>query len=155
MAGKRWNGSAWVDHTTKKRWNGSSWVDLTIAKRWNGSAWVDIYTGGGVLTFVPTPTSVSRFYFCTEPNVCPMSKTFTTNITYVVGGNTGAYTVVATAVGDSVSIDNATLGQIGVTATCGRTDTKTGELKVVVTDTVTSATFYIPYTHTYLYETLE
>ena len=41
-AGKRFNGTSFVNSTTGKIFNGSSWVPLSTAKRFNGSSWVNI-----------------------------------------------------------------------------------------------------------------
>lgn len=153
MAGKRWNGSAWVDHATKKRWNGSAWVDLTIAKRWNGSAWVDIYASGGTLTFATSDGSFTDSYSCDNPSGgCPLSRSVSDTDTYTVGGNTGAYTVAAAvSSGDAVTIDTGTVGSITVSTTVGRNASKAGEIKVTVTDTVGSADFYVPFAFSYTY----
>jgi hypothetical protein len=157
MAGKRWNGSSWVDHATKKRWNGSSWVDLTIAKRWNGSAWVDIYAGGGSsLVFTPSVSFFEDSYFCSvddEPPTCPTSKALSDSVTYSVTGNTGAYTVVGSNYsGSSVTVDNGTPGTLALSTSCGRNGAKEGEIKVVITDTVGSITVYMPFSFTYDYD---
>ena len=153
MAGKRWNGSAWVDHATKKRWNGSAWVDLTIAKRWNGSAWVDIYAGGGALTFATSDGAFTDSYSCDNPSgSCPLTYAVFDTDTYTVGGNTGAYTVAAVvSTGDAVTIDTSVAGSITVSTTVGRNVSKSGEIKVTVTDTVGSADFYVPFAFSYTY----
>lgn len=153
MAGKRWNGSSWVDHTTKKRWNGSSWVDLTIAKRWNGSTWVDIYSGGSALTFSTVDGEFTDSYACDNPSgSCPLTYSASDSDTYTVGGNTGAYTVTGVvSSGPSVTIDTSTPGTMVVSTSVGRNTDKTGEIKVTVTDTVTSADFYIPFSFSYTY----
>ena len=160
MAGKRWNGSSWVDHTTKKRWNGSTWVDLTIAKRWNGSSWVDIYAaggGGGTLTFVIAPFFNS--YECdtaTSPS-CPISTTLSDTNTYTVSGGTSPYTVTAVVDwGDPVTINTATAGQITLSASVGRNTDKVGNIKITVTDssaTPITQDFYADYSFDYLYIT--
>ena len=156
MAGKRWNGSSWVDHTTKKRWNGSTWVDLTIAKRWNGSAWVDIYAGGGggALTFVISPFFNS--YSCDASyESCPISTVLSDTNTYTVSGGTSPYTVTAVVDwGDPVTINTATAGQITLSASVGRNTEKTGNIKITVTDSAGSPVtqdFYIDYSFDYLY----
>lgn len=156
MAGKRWNGSAWVDHATKKRWNGSAWVDLTIAKRWNGSEWIDIYAGGGgggTITFATSDGSFTEDYSCDNPTGnCPLSYSVADTDTYTVGGTTGAYTVAAMlSTGDSVAINTAVGGEITVSTTVGRNTYKSGEIKVTVTDTLGSADFYVPFAFSYTY----
>lgn len=153
MAGKRWNGASWLDHTTKKRWNGSAWVDLTIAKRWNGSAWVDIYGGAGSLTFATADGAFTDSYSCDNPSgSCPLTYSVSDTDTYTVGGNVGAYTVSAVvATGPTVSIDTNTPGTMIVSTSVGRNITKEGEIKVTVTDTVGSADFYVPFAFSYTY----
>jgi hypothetical protein len=102
MAGKRWNGSTFVDiATTRKRWNGSAWVDLTIAKRWNGTAWIDIFPdlGGGPPPDPSLPTaswvggsSDYSGHTCigqVDPPVsCPVSYTFTLFKSFTSSGAT-------------------------------------------------------------------
>ena len=156
MAGKRWNGSAWIDHTTKKRWNGSAWVDLTIAKRWNGSSWVDIYAGGGgTLSFVISP--FSDLYSCDKslrPS-CPITAALSDTNTYTVSGGTPPYTVTAVVDwGDPVTINTATAGQITLSASVGRNAEKTGNIKITVTDSAGSPVtqdFYADYSFSYFY----
>lgn len=134
MAGKRWNGSTWVDHTTKKRWNGSTWVTLTTAKRWNGSTWVDIYAGGGggSLTFTPSDSIFSDGLFCDgNSDSCPLSDSQSDTITYVVSGGTGPYTVTPTQFsGDAVTVSHNAGGlSITVSTTVGRSSWKRVKLK--------------------------
>lgn len=155
MAGKRWNGSAWVDHTTKKRWNGSAWVDLTIAKRWNGSAWVDIYAGGSSILLNPTTSSFEDSLTCDNPSgSCPLTDTQSDTVAYSCSGGTSPYTVTAVVASGpalTLSVDNVGF-VITASTTCGRNTAKTGEVKVTVTDaTAASADFYIPFSFSYTY----
>ena len=157
MAGKRWNGSAWVDHTIKKRWNGSAWVNLTIAKRWNGSAWVDIYPSGGGsgILLNPTTSSFEDTLACDNPSgSCPVTDAQSDTITYAASGGTGPYTVTAVVVDGppiTLSVNNSTF-VITASTTVGRNDSKIGEVKVTVTDSLAaSADFYFPFSFTYEY----
>ena len=157
MAGKRWNGSTWIDHATKKRWNGSAWVDLTIAKRWNGSSWVDIYTGGGgggTLSFLISP--FSDLFTCDESfEFCPISTPLSDTNTYTVSGGTSPYIVTAVVDwGDPVTINTATAGQITLSASVGRNAEKTGNIKITVTDSAAipvTQDFYADYSFVYGY----
>jgi hypothetical protein len=160
MAGKRWNGSAWVDHATKKRWNGSTWVDLTIAKRWNGSAWVDIYTGGGggggsAILLNPTTSSFEDTLVCDNPSgSCPLTDTQSDTVVYAASGGTGPYTVTAVvSTGPALTLNVNNVGfVITASTTVGRNLSKEGEVKVTVTDSLAaSADFYIPFSFSYIY----
>lgn len=100
MAGKRWNGSSFVDlSTTRKRWNGSSWVDLVTAKRWNGTVWIDLFPDSPpVDPSLPTASwvggnSASDYYFCQNdldnpPNTCTLLHEFTLVKTFTSSGAT-------------------------------------------------------------------
>ena len=155
MAGKRWNGSTWVDHATKKRWNGSTWVDLTIAKRWNGSSWVDIYAGGSGILLNPTTSSFTDTLSCDNPSgSCPLTDSQSDTVTYAASGGTGPYTVtavVSTGPALTISVDNVGF-VITASTTVGRNDVKEGEIKVTVTDSLAAyADFYIPFNFSYVY----
>src|SRR5688572_8904797 len=92
MTNKRWDGSVFVDLTTKKRWTGSAWVDLTVSKRWDGSVWVDFFAGGaGALSATADRGSVSKFEIDPEP--APPFKTLgTATVTITATGGTAPYT---------------------------------------------------------------
>lgn len=154
MAGKRWNGSSFVDISTKNRWNGSSWVDLTTAKRWNGTSWIDLFPAGSGLTFATSDAQFSEYYTC-DGSSCELTKTMSDTDTYTVGGGTAPYTVTATlSSGSTVTINTSVPGQITVSTTVGRNVTKEGEIKVTVTDSAGSpatADFYVPFNFEYYY----
>ena len=153
MAGKRWNGSSYVDINTKKRWNGSSWVDIVTAKRWNGSSWIDLFPAS-TLTFTNADGNYYGYYTC-DGSSCETSKTLSDTDTYTISGGTAPYTVTAVVSdGPSVSINTSTPGQITVSTTVGRNIIKQGEIKVTVTDsagTPNVANFYIPFYFEYYY----
>jgi hypothetical protein len=153
MAGKRWNGSSYVDVSTKKRWNGSSWINLTTAKRWNGSSWIDIFPAS-TLTFATSDGVFSEIYSC-DGSGCELNKTVSDTDTYTISGGTSPYTVTAVLQsGAQVTIDTATAGQITLTTTVGRNIVKEGEIKVTVTDsagTPNTADFYVPYYFEYAF----
>ena len=155
MAGKRWNGSAYVDHTVKKRWNGSAWVDLTVAKRWNGSAWIDIYPAGSGLTLNPTTSIFEDSLSCDNPSgSCPLTDTQSDTVAYAVAGGTGPYTVAAVvSTGPALTLSVNNIGfVITASTTVGRNTSKTGEVKVTVTDSLAAtADFYIPFSFSYIY----
>jgi hypothetical protein len=155
MAGKRWNGSAYVDHTTKKRWNGSAWVNLTIAKRWNGSAWVDIYPAGSSILLNPVTSNFTDYLACDNPSgSCPLTDSQSDTVTYACSGGTGPYTVVAvvsTGPALTLSVDNVGF-VITASTTVGRNTLKEGEVKVTVTDSLAAtADFYLPFSFSYDY----
>lgn len=154
MAGKRWNGSSFVDITTKKRWNGTAWVNITTAKRWTGSAWVDLFPAGGT-TFTLTLADFYGSFFCTG-NTCPISRTLSDTNTYTISGGTAPYTVTASVFsGVPVTINTATAGQITVSTTVGRNDFKEGTIAITITDsssTPITNVFYRDYSFSYVYE---
>lgn len=157
MAGKRWNGSSYVDlTTTKKRWNGSTWVDITTAKRWNGSTWIDLFpSGGSGILLNPTTFSFEDTLACDNPSgSCPVTDAQSDTITYAASGGTGPYTVTAVVVDGpalTLSVNNSTF-VITASTTVGRNDSKIGEVKVTVTDSLAaSADFYFPFSFTYVY----
>ena len=153
MAGKRWNGSSFVDITTKKRWNGSAWVDLVTAKRWTGSAWVNIFPVS-VLSFTNADANFTDAYSC-DGTSCPLTVNLSDTNTYSISGGTAPYTVSASvASGPAVTINTATPGQITVSTSIGRDAVKQGEIKVTVTDSAGSpntADFYVPFVFTYTF----
>jgi len=133
MAGKRWNGTTFIDlSTTRKRWNGSAWVDITIAKRWNGSAWIDLFPDGPpVDPNLPTgswndgSSSASSYYACEQtldpldPN-CPISYTFNLTKAYTTSAGTTvtgkavagvSYTFFANSVTFSASVQRSLTGE--------------------------------------------
>lgn len=152
MAGKRWNGSSYVNITTKKRWNGSAWVDITTAKRWSGSAWVDLLSGGSSLTL--TLSDFSNSFYCS--GTCPISKSLSDTNAYTISGGTSPYTVTASVFsGIPVSINTSVSGQITVSTTVGRNASKEGTIAITVTDSSGSPitnVFYRDYYFTYTYE---
>ena len=154
MAGKRWNGTSYVDlTTTRKRWNGSTWVDIVTAKRWNGSAWIDLFPAS-TLTFTNADANFYGYYTC-DGTSCETSKSLSDTDTYTISGGTSPYTVTAVVTdGPSVTIDTGTPGQITVSTTVGRNTIKQGEIKVTVTDsagTPNVANFYIPFYFEYYF----
>lgn len=153
MAGKRWNGSSYVDISTKKRWNGSAWVDIVTAKRWSGSAWIDLFPAA-TLSFTNADGNYYGYYTC-DGTSCELTKTLSDTDTYTISGGTSPYTVSAVVTdGPSVSIDTGTSGQITVSTTVGRNTIKQGEIKVTVTDsagTPNVADFYVPFYFEYYY----
>jgi hypothetical protein len=155
MAGKRWNGSTWVDHATKKRWNGSTWIDLTIAKRWNGTTWVDIYAGGSGILLNPVTATFEDSLSCDNPSgSCPLTDAQSDTVTYAASGGTGPYTVaavVSTGPALTLAVDNVGF-VITASTTVGRNIVKEGEVKVTVTDSLAAtADFYIPFNFSYTY----
>jgi len=118
MAGKRWNGTTFIDlTTTRKRWNGSAWVDITTAKRWSGTAWIDLFPSGPpVDPSLPTAAWVGNSsaysgYTCigsVDPPVsCPVSHTFTLVKSFT---SSGAITITGKPVsGISYSIVGSTV----------------------------------------------
>jgi hypothetical protein len=153
MTTKRWNGSSYVDLTTFKRWNGSAWVSLTFGRRWNGSAWIDFLSSGGAITFSTSDGSFIDSSTCdTGDGSCPITYNASDTDTYTIGGTTGAYTLSATvSSGDSVTIDTTAVGQITVSTSLGRNSSKSGEIKVTITDTLGSSDFYVPFAFSYTY----
>lgn len=151
MAGKRWNGSSYVDVSTKKRWNGSSWIDLTTAKRWNGSSWIDLFPVSGALTFSTSDGMFSDIYYC-DGDGCEINKTVSDTDTYTISGGTAPYSI--SAVAAFVTIDTETPGEITLSVALGRNAIREGELQVTVTDSdepPNQATFYVPYYFEYAY----
>ena len=156
MAGTRWNGSSWVGITTKKRWNGSTWVDLTIAKRWNGSTWVDLFAAAP-LALNNTTADFTDTLSCDNPTgSCPLTYAQSDVVSYNITGGTAPYTVTA-VVSDgpalTIVVDNSAK-TITASTTVGRNDSKTGEIKITVTDsagTPAVVDFYLPFSFTYVY----
>lgn len=156
MAGTRWNGSSWANITTKKRWNGTTWVDLTIAKRWNGSAWVDLFSATP-LALGNTSDDFTDTLSCDNPSgSCPITDSQSDTVTYNVSGGTAPYSVTA-VVSDgpalTIVVDNSAK-TITASTTVGRNDSKTGEIKITVTDsagTPAVVDFYLPFSFTYVY----
>jgi hypothetical protein len=161
MAGKRWNGSSYVDlTTTKKRWNGSTWVDITTAKRWNGSTWIDLFpSGGGGVTLLlgNTTADFTDFLSCDNPSgSCPLNDNQSDVVVYNVSGGTAPYTVAAVvSTGPALTIVvNNGAKTITASTTVGRNIVKEGEIKVTVTDsagTPNVADFYLPFSFSYTY----
>lgn len=156
MAGTRWNGSSWASISTKKRWNGSTWVDLTIAKRWNGSTWVDLFAATP-LALGNTTADFTDTLSCDNPTgSCPLTDAQSDVVVYNVTGGTAPYSVTA-VVSDgpalTIAVDNVAK-TITASTTVGRNDSKTGEIKITVTDSAGSPAvvdFYLPFSFTYVY----
>lgn len=156
MAGTRWNGSSWASISTKKRWNGSTWVDLTIAKRWNGSAWVDLFAATP-LALGNTTADFTDTLSCDNPTgSCPINDSQSDVVVYNISGGTSPYTVAAVVSNGpalTIAVDNVAK-TITASTTVGRNDSKTGEIKVTVTDsagTPAVVDFYLPFSFTYVY----
>ncbi len=156
MAGTRWNGSSWANITTKKRWNGTTWADLTIAKRWNGSAWVDLFAAIP-LALGNTTDNFTDTLSCDNPTgSCPITDTQSDSVVYNVSGGTSPYTVTAVVADGpplTIVVDDPTK-TITASTSVGRNDSKTGEIKVTVTDsagTPAVVDFYLPFSFTYVY----
>lgn len=159
MAGKRRSSTSWIDITTKKRRASSSWVDITTAKRWNGSAWIDLFPSGGGATLLlgNTTDNFTDFLSCDNPSgSCPLSDSQSDVVVYNVTGGTAPYSVVA-VVSDgpalTIVVDNVAK-TITASTTVNRNFTKSGEIKITVTDsagTPNVADFYLPFSFSYEY----
>lgn len=61
---KVWNGTAWVDKTTKadySYWNGTAWTEPTDVRVWNGSTWETIFPSApsGVVAYRDSATATA------------------------------------------------------------------------------------------------
>lgn len=163
MTAKRWSGSTWVDLTAQlKRWTGSAYVALTSGKRWNGSAWVEFWTAGGggglnpAILLNPTDSSLGSYYGCDKgiEGFCPVSITLSDETAYAPSGGTAPYTVTAVNFdGAPVTIEFLTSpNRIKVSSSVGKNTSKSGTIKITVTDNVSSTNeFYMGYTLEYLF----
>jgi len=94
---------------------------------------------------------------CDNPTgSCPINDSQSDVVVYNISGGTSPYTVTA-VVSDgpalAIAVDNVAK-TITASTTVGRNDSKTGEIKVTVTDsagTPAVVDFYLPFSFTYVY----
>ena len=94
---------------------------------------------------------------CDNPTgSCPLTDAQSDVVVYNVSGGTSPYTVTA-VVSDgpalTIAVDNVAK-TITASTTVGRNDSKTGEIKITVTDSAGSPAvvdFYLPFSFTYVY----
>jgi hypothetical protein len=118
---------------------------------------VDIYPSGGGsnIVFNASPSSFVDSLSCDNPSgSCPLTDDQLAIVTYGISGGTGPYTVVAVVASGpalTLSVDNVGF-VITASTTVGRNTSKTGEVKVTVTDSLSAtADFYIPFSFSYTY----